>query len=204
VFLDIGDVANDATQYKIDGDGKVVRINPNCRYGIGCKYPAFKRFKFWLKDNSIIYRAYKLFKAAKKETKMRDKIDPYTFAVRAPSGSWTLGGKEYEEYGKKGLAVASAAMTKLSRFLADRKVSLTVVVYPWPAQIDKKDLDSLQVRFWRDWAEKTGSGFVNLFPFFIDGRDPKKVYQEYFIPFDIHFNKKGHKLVAAKFLDQFK
>ena len=203
VFLDIGDVANDATQYKIDDKGNVVRRNPNCRYGIGCIYPPLKRFKFWLKGNSIIYRAYKLFKAAKKETKMRGNIDPYIAAVKAISGSWTLPGKEYDAFGEIGLKVASEAMTKLNQFLTRKKINLTVVVYPWPFQIAKMDIDSLQVRFWRDWAEKTDSGFINLFPYFFDARDPKIVYQEYFIPFDIHFNGKGHELVAAKFLDQF-
>jgi len=102
------------------------------------------------------------------------------------------------------IRVADDVMTRLADFLRRRDVKLTVVVYPWPLQIAEKDLDSRQVRFWRAWAAKTGAGFIDLFPSFIDGRDAKKVYAEYFIPYDIHFNDQGHALVASKFLDHYR
>lgn len=204
VFVDIGDVANDAEQYLIDGNGDVVRRDPNCRYGIGCRYGRMKTFKFWLADNSIIYRSYKILKAWRRESRQRERQSPFETAIGTPSGGWTVRDDEYRAYGEEGLRVADDVMTRLADFLRRRNVKLTVVVYPWPIQIAERDLDSRQVRFWRRWAAKNGAGFIDLFPDFIDGRDPKAVYTEYFIPYDIHFSERGHAFVASKFLERYR
>lgn len=204
VFVDIGDVANDVGQYKTDENGNVVRVNINCRYGIGCRMRPMKRFKFWLKDNSILYRSYKVLKTYRREKNARSAvITPLAAATNVSGALWTFDEKEYNDYGIKGLKVAGDAMTKLSDFLTRRNIRLTVAVYPWPDQIVAKDLDSRQVRFWRDWTAKNNAGFLNLFPSFINDRPAEEVYEKYFIPFDYHFNEQGHEMVAAKFLEQF-
>jgi len=204
VFLDVGDIANDVGQYKFDEKGNVVRVDPNCRYGIGCRQRTSKRFKSWLKDNSILYRFYKVFKTINRGKNAQRSVTPLKAATNVPGVRWTFLDKEYDEYGKKGLQIADRAMTRLSDFLAKRKINLTVVVYPWPDQIVQKDLDSRQVRFWRGWAKMNNAGFVNLFPAFIDQRPAEEVYAKYFIPYDSHFNEQGHAMVAAKFLEQFR
>jgi len=117
---------------------------------------------------------------------------------------WTFDDKEYREYGIKGLDIASKAMSKLRRLLAERGIRMTVVVYPWPDQVAQKDLDSLQVRFWREWTDKNNAGFVNLFPNFIDDRPAEDLYKTYYIPYDNHFNELGHQRIAARFLEQWK
>ncbi|NQV85094.1 MAG: hypothetical protein HQ494_14885 [Rhodospirillales bacterium] len=204
VFVDIGDVANDVTQYKMDGNGNVVRVDINCRYGIGCQMRPMKRFKFWLKDNSILYRSYKVLKTYRREITSRSIVTtPLAAATNVPGAKWTFDEKEYNDYGIEGLKVAGDAMTKLRKFLTKRNINLTVAVYPWPDQIVRKDLDSRQVKFWREWTAKNDAKFLNLFPSFIDGRPPEDVYKKYFIPFDYHFNEQGHEMVAAKFLEQF-
>ncbi|MBT7943551.1 MAG: hypothetical protein HN719_09375 [Alphaproteobacteria bacterium] len=204
VFVDIGDVANDVTQYETDENGNVVRVEKNCRYGIGCQMRPMKRFKFWLKDNSILYRSYKVLKAYRREIKARSKVTtPLASATNVPGGMWTFDEKEYNDYGIKGLAVAGDAMSKLREFLSKRNIGMTVVVYPWPDQIVQKDLDSRQVKFWRNWATENNAQFLNLFPSFIDGRPAKEVYEKYFIPHDNHFNEQGHEMVAEKFLAQW-
>jgi len=201
VFVDIGDVANDVTQYKVDGKGNIVRIKTDCRFGIGCRLRPMKRFKFWLKDNSILYRSYKVLKAYKREKKSRsDVISPLESATNVPGALWTFDKKEYEEYGVKGLKVAGNAIAKLREALKKRNISLTVVVYPWPDQIVKKDLNSRQVKFWKEWAVKNNSNFINMFPIFINDQPAEKSYKNFFIPHDYHFNEKGHKAVAASFL----
>ena len=204
VFVDIGDVANDVTQYKTDENGNVVRVNINCRYGIGCRMRPLKRFKFWLKDNSILYRSYKVLKTYRREINARSIVTtPLESATNVPGALWTFDEKEYNDYGFKGLKVAGDAMTKLSDFLSKRNIGLTVAVYPWPDQIVRKDLDSRQVIFWRNWTAKNNAKFLNLFPSFIDGRPAEEVYQKYFIPHDYHFNEQGHEMVAEKFLELY-
>lgn len=200
-FVDLGDMANDVTQYKFDGRGNVVRIDPNCRYGFGCRMRPMKRFKFWLKDNSILYRLYKEFKKYRRESKARS-VDSLTAATNIPGLRWTFLDSEYREYAEKGMEIADREMTKLNDFLSERGIGLTIAVYPLPDQIVQKDLDSKHVRFWRDWSARNKVKFINLFPAFIDGRDPKEVHREYFIPYNFHFNERGHELIARKFIDQ--
>ncbi|MEE2698799.1 MAG: hypothetical protein VX923_03795 [Pseudomonadota bacterium] len=201
VFLDIGDVANDVSQYKKDNEGNVVRVKINCRYGIGCHMRPMKRFKFWLKDNSILYRAYKILKAYKLELKDRSAvISPLESATNVPGALWTFDEKEYNEYGKKGLKIASDALTELREVLRRHNITMTVVVYPWPDQIVKRDLNSRQVKFWKTWALKNNANFLNLFPSFINRTPAEEVYKNFFIPHDFHFNEQGHELVAEEFL----
>jgi len=188
----------------MDGNGNVVRVDINCRCGIGCQMRPMKRFKFWLKDNSILYRSYKVLKTYRREITSRSIVTtPLAAATNVPGAKWTFDEKEYNDYGIEGLKVAGDAMTKLRKFLTKRNINLTVAVYPWPDQIVRKDLDSRQVKFWREWTAKNDAKFLNLFPSFIDGRPPEDVYKKYFIPFDYHFNEQGHEMVAAKFLEQF-
>jgi hypothetical protein len=204
VFVDIGDVANDVTQYKVDENGNIVRHKVDCRYGIGCRMRPMKRFKFWLKDNSILYRSYKVLKAYKREVRSRSRVtSPLESATNVAGALWTFDEKEYNEYGIKGLKVAGNALSKLSTFLKKRNISLTIVVYPWPDQIIKKDLNSRQVKFWKSWTVKNDAKFLNLFPVFINDLPAEEAYNKFFIPHDNHFNEQGHKIVAEKFLDQW-
>ena len=153
------------------------------------------RLQWWREAIDEIYRG---------QGRRHEVADPLAAATNIPGARWTFLDEEYQEYGIEGLQVAEKVMTKLSDFLAKRKIGLTVVVYPWPDQIVKRDLDSRQVLFWRDWAERNNAGFLNLFPAFIDQRPAEEVYRKYFIPYDNHFNEQGHEMVAARFLAQFK
>lgn len=202
-FVDLGDMANDVTQYKFDGKGNVVRTDPNCRYGFGCRMRPMKRFKFWLKDNSILYRLYKEFRKFRRESKKRQGVDSLTAATNVPGLRWTFLDSEYKEYAEKGMEIADRSMAKLNDFLTKRGIRLTIAVYPLPDQIVQKDLDSKHVRFWRDWSARNNAKFINLFPSFIDGRLAKEVHEQYFIPFNFHLNEKGHEWIADRFLAQW-
>jgi hypothetical protein len=201
-FVDIGDIANDVTQYKFDDKGNVVRIDSNCRYGIGCRWRPMKRFKFWLADNSNLYRFYKEFKKYRRESKMRGRVDSLTAATNLVGARWTFLDSEFQEYAVKGMEIADRTMSKLNDFLSGREIGLTIAVYPPPDQIVQKDLDSKHVKFWRDWSARNNAKFINLFPAFIDGRDPKEVVGDYFIPYNYHLSERGHELIARKVIDQ--
>ena len=106
-----------------------------------------------------------------------------------------------ELYGRRGLENASRHMTMLHEILREQKIKLTVVVYPWPDQIFQHETESRQVTHWRGWAARQEVDFLDLFPAFIDERDPETVIREHFIPMDIHWNQRGHDLIRAKLLD---
>jgi len=117
------------------------------------------------------------------------------------NGIWSVDPVRWESWGREGLRVAAERMDRLVLLLRQHDIPLTVAVYPWPDQIFAGDRDSVQLRFWREWARTRNVDFVDLFqPFFL-GHDPMETIKQYFIPGDFHWNPAGHALIAAK-LDQ--
>ena len=94
---------------------------------------------------------------------------------------WTLDSTIYEQFGKKGLALAKNNMQKLVELCQERDISVTIAVYPWQAQILYRDLNSIQVKFWQKFCEDNNVTFINLFPEFINELEPEVVHNTYFI-----------------------
>jgi len=101
-----------------------------------------------------------------------------------------------------GIAKEEAKMTLLWQELAARNVPISVVVYPWPAQIAHDTTESRQVRIWREWCQGKCKRFISLFPAFFAVKDrcPKYEagcwYLNDFIFGDIHYNSAGNAIVA--------
>ncbi len=101
-----------------------------------------------------------------------------------------------------GIAREKSKMDELYRELQQRGVPITVVVYPWPAQLAHDTVDSRQVRLWRDWCDGKCRRFVNLFPAFFAIKDncpplqPGCWYLSHFIFGDTHYNSAGDAAVA--------
>ena len=101
-----------------------------------------------------------------------------------------------------GIAKEKGKMTLLWQELAKRNIPISVVVYPYPAQLIYDTVDSRQVRIWREWCEGKCKSFVSVFPVFFAAKDqcsrlePGCWYLKYFIFGDIHYNAAGNVLVA--------
>jgi hypothetical protein len=109
----------------------------------------------------------------------------------------------YYPLGKAGgIAKEEQKMGLLWRELEEHNVPLSVVVYPWPAQILHDSADSLQVRIWRGWCEGKCRRFISLFPAFEEIREqcpavtPGCWYQKEFVFGDYHYNIHGNSVVA--------
>jgi hypothetical protein len=81
---------------------------------------------------------------------------------------------------------------------------MTLVVYPWPDQILRRERDCVQVTHWRDWTALRGIGFVDLFPVFLDTGSAEQVVADFYIRGDMHWNQRGHELVARKVLERLR
>jgi len=110
-----------------------------------------------------------------------------------PEGHWT----EAYEYAARGFRLAEVNMRRLVRLCRGHGISMTIVVYPWPTNIERQELEHVQVRYWRAFAHDHGVRFVDLFPAFAHGRQP---YQGLFIEDDVHWNERGHALVGERVL----
>ena len=101
-----------------------------------------------------------------------------------------------------GIAKEKAKMTLLWQELEKRHIPLSVVVYPYPAQLIHDTSDSRQVRIWRDWCEGKCRRFLSLFPAFFAAKEacpqgqPGCWYPKLFIFGDAHYNAAGNALVA--------
>ncbi len=101
-----------------------------------------------------------------------------------------------------GIAREKTKMDQLWQGLQKRNIPISVVVYPWPAQIAHDTVDSRQVRIWRDWCEGKCKRFVTLFPAFFAVKEqcsktqPGCWYLSHFIFGDTHFNSTGDALAA--------
>jgi len=117
---------------------------------------------------------------------------------------WTIAPPLMEAWGKKGLELAKADMQALVALCRARGIGVRVCVYPSPVQILMKDRDSIQVSFWREFCQAEDVELIDLFPTFLgkDAGRPRAVYNEYFIPGDMHWNAAGHRLVAAALLER--
>lgn len=203
VFLDISDIHDEGEHYEIDADGRVVDQSPEAAVAFHPpRLSLAAKVKQRLRENSL---------TAALADRMLDRLSGgharpahSILELEEARGSWTHEAILFARYGRRGLARAAAAMDRLHALLEARGLALTVVVYPWPYQILAEDRDSRQVRYWRDWCARRGVQFVDLFPAFFDGRDPREIVADYFIAGDLHFNEAGNRLVADRFLEAFR
>ncbi len=222
VYLDISDPEDEAIYYYLDPDGKVVLNEVTDRWYFdkvgkseedasllgrqsskSAKLNNLKNFvKEYIKNNSVLlYTSLKtarhIFRqlAKSKDAKPGD-------AINFQRGCWTTHEELFDDYGRLGLSKMEHYMTQLLILLQKHGVKLSVAVYPWPDQIIRNDLHSIQVSFWEAWCKKHKVPFLNYFPFLIDpsNADRNSIIDRYFIAGDIHVNEAGHRLVADHFL----
>jgi len=195
VFIDVGDVQDEVT-YFLDQDGNVAsdevrRIREereNIRYALPGPLRDLTVRQF-LKRNTVgLFALYQGLEEAVKNEDRRDAL-------------WTADPRLYEQFGREGLARARHSMDLLADLLAQHGIRLTVAVYPWPDQVRRGDLQSLQATFWKQWAADRGAGFLDYFPRFIGAARSDEVLARDFIRGDIHWNEAGHQVVAEGFLE---
>lgn len=193
VLIDISDIENEARHYTLDENGNVVNKTTAKSNELD------ERIKRFITENTIILSNLrilirKLRNRNKKQRKFEDSLNVY-------GGMWTVDQGVYDDYGKEGISSAKKYMTMLAKLLQKNNIKLSVAVYPWPDQIFHKDLNSKQVKIWKNWSNKHNADFINLFPKFINNTEGREIINDYFILGDVHWNKEGHKLIAKSLLE---
>jgi len=121
----------------------------------------------------------------------------------AANSTWADNEKVWREVGKPGLAAASGYMEHLAKLLEANGIGMTVVVYPYPAHVTRRQHDFANFAYWRDWTRARGHGFINLAPDFFVG-PAEQVLKECYIDGDVHWSPGGHRRVAARLLKELK
>lgn len=209
VFIDISDVQDEASFYRdtgasgaVTGPQQDVYTIPwwaRTRGHIAGRFMLTSYFLRWLERRLVGYGYYHLT------------TGPLGDAFDMERAAWTY--RKVDEtdsyYGgyaplgvEAGIAKEKAKMTLLWQELAKRNIPISVVVYPYPAQIVHDTADSRQVRIWGDWCEGKCKRFISLFPAFLAVKDrcprsrPGCWYQKLFVFGDTHYNIAGNTLVA--------
>lgn len=200
VFIDISDVEDKSIIYKYDKKTKSIKSSLD-----EIKIEKFRQF---LKKNLIITSNILKY--------INDKIvyknDPENFIKYYTSSAvvrdkWTIDENIRKKY-DLGIQKNIYYMKLLKNLLDKNNINLTIVVYPWISQIYHNDLNSIQVKIWKEFSEKNKNQFINLFPIFFNEKDLNlDIYEKillYFIPNDIHWNKNGSQKIWDSFINEFK
>ena len=189
VAVDLSDPLDELERYMRDAAGNVI-ARPAAAWGGGVKG--------FLYQHSLTYGGITRFRQARFAASAvgRELAAKEMREGNLARSDWTMRGNATE-----GLRLAQGYMDELAALLKGRCIGLTVVVYPWPVQLERGDRDSLQVRVWREWSAKNGAQFIDLFAPFFDAPD---ALRRFYIPGDVHWNAEGNKFVAERFLERYK
>lgn len=203
VFIDLSDVQNElAYQY----------WKPTTPYSLRTLWEKYShRVDFFFENRSLTYlhiirpilmgyhgrRLYTLFIDGGSKNEKEAKYV-------ADMGRWTFDDEVWNDWGKEGVKLELEWMEKLHKLAKDNNIKMSIGVYPWPVQIEKKDLNSRAVSVWKDFSEKKELDFYNFFPVFIATSTPYEIERDlYFLPNDNHWNEVGHEVIAKEWLSAY-
>ena len=205
VFIDISDVFDDNTFYKLNDDfsiseRKAKEKNLKRRKFLRYNFPLTNYYMFVIKMNSRL----------NKEVPPSNSEKPIFNERASKKAMWTYK-SDGELDGYQGSITKTQdemifAMNKLYGLLKKNNIKLSLAVYPWPQQLEFNDENSKHVNMWRSFCEKKCTKFINFFPYFFEEKKRTsylEVYKKYYFWNDVHFNKKGNRLIANKLLKIF-
>ena len=218
IFVDVSDLIDDMNSYVLLRDGKVrdKKWNKKIEWYINAKFPVLDQLIFKFTKNNR-YRAtdtiltpVKIF-ISNENLKIEDikKIYDKKMNLRA---MWTYTNEtkiKGFDYGiDQGIEEQIRTMDMIYDYLADKKIKLSIAVYPWPQTILNDVPYNKHVKIWEEFCKRRCVNFINHYPLFmnINDSDEKKIeiIKKYYQVGDIHFNSEGNKLIAEDFLKKFK
>ena len=188
VFIDISDIDDEANNY----------IECNNKVCTNSKLILSNRKNIQKKEIKI-FPLLDLIKLNFKKIKRIFKPKIYIYRKDFKRSNWTFIPENKEI--NLGIQNSINHMNALYKYLNDKKISLSVAVYPHPGQILHDKKNSKQVKIWENFCEKKCRYFINYFPtFFNELHDikPKKLIKKYYIKNDIHFNYQGNLILFNK------
>ena len=123
-------------------------------------------------------------------------------SINVERGNWTNDKKKWENYGRKGRDLAEKNLNALVKLCKNNNINFNLVIYPWPSQIYFNSGYENHRIFWKDWSLKKNIKFIDLFKYF-KSSNPEDTIEKYFIPGDIHWNKKGHQLIYRMIMEEY-
>ncbi len=151
----------------------------------------------WPTDKKPIRpRLYSLIQYHLAKLDRREKVQQKMAAIRAAhvQGSWTEEGLDEFEWGYSGLASAHRNIKKIAELCRQHNIRFTLVIYPWPTQLKGSQRPSIHQTIHAEFARENDLALLDLSQVFYNLDD----WESYFLTNDIHWNQRGHMLVAEE------
>jgi len=101
----------------------------------------------------------------------------------------------WEKRGKKNIQFALDNIQELKIFLNKKNVNLIVVLYPWPFEIDDKEIREKYLEFIVPSLDEINVNKLVIYQDFLKGNIYENISENYLYN-DIHFNKNGNKIIT--------
>lgn len=101
----------------------------------------------------------------------------------------------WEKRGKKNIQFALDNIQELKIFLNKKNVNLIVVLYPWPFEIDDKEIRKKYLEFIVPSLDEINVNKLVIYQDFLKGNIYENISENYLYN-DIHFNKNGNKIIT--------
>ncbi len=195
VFIDISDI-QDESVYSRDASGSVRSADDDA----GVR----EKRSFLVANFSLTYLGYRFLRGFLSEEEKTNERG-IAAVTNLDRSLWTVN-QEVSGYGEGGVAEALEKavleMESLHELLELNGIKLSVGVYPWPDQLleitGSSGEENLQSKTWRAFCERKCENFTDMFRIYeglLHSSGPAGVYESYFIPGDVHYNRDGNRLI---------
>jgi len=203
VFSDLSDVEDEATTYFcFDDDPQYDVYKANCPAADGPPQPPPSTFRGKLRAYFVVTgRSLDMLKGWLDSIQGAQAHKQFAIHKIGARSAWTIPTidvkSRFEPLGiEGGIARSCKNMQLLADLLAEQHIPLTIIVYPWPPQLEFNDRHSRQVALWREFCAKNCKSFIDLFPVFFAFKDAHwDWYERLFIEGDVHYTPQGNRLV---------
>ena len=106
----------------------------------------------------------------------------------------------WETKGKKNIQFSLENIKDLKRFLDKKNINLIVVLYPWPFEIDNKEIREKYLKFIVPSLDNLDVDNIVIYEDFLKGNIYENIGR-YYLYNDIHFNKNGNKIITNNLIN---
>jgi hypothetical protein len=133
---------------------------------------------------------------------LRQRLAPPAGSRTEPARASRLDWFEYDvpvAWVQKGISICQEHIRKIAALCDQHSIRFILVLYPYPGQILSGNRPSIYQQNFSEFARQNGIEVVDISPAFFELED----WDTYFIPGDIHWNERGHTLVARELFKRF-
>lgn len=204
LFVDTSDIADEGIFYRENEDGNIVRkwLSDD---QIERKFGRYK-IKNYLQQNSFLFKFSQFFQPSVTDKgviclKKKESIDNFIKYIDYERFSYGIDKNiQKKDWVKLGTSKVVTYLDKIKNISKKNNFELIIVYYPSAVEVLKQSdfRESMHYKLLNNWSSLNNIRFIDTSNYFGNTKNGFKNYKENFIQCDIHWNSKGHKIIANK------